>query len=117
MLDLNKLHDKRRKIMRLSKLTAALSTMAVACLALCGSGFAQNDNLTFAMVPTLGVQSCVPAKGRVTITHTLTLVENMHVEVSGCPRTRILICSLFKFRRVPLAFPGTWAICLPMHMA
>jgi hypothetical protein len=72
--------------MRLLKLTAVLSTLAVACLALCGSGFAQNENLTFAMVPTLGVESCVPATGRVTITHTLALVENMHVEVSGLPK-------------------------------
>ena len=71
--------------MRLSKLTATLSTMAVACVALCGSGFAQNDNFTFPMVATLGVESCVPARGRVTITHTLGLVENMHVEVSGLP--------------------------------
>ena len=73
--------------MRLSKLTAALITMAVACLALCGSGFAQNENFTFAMVPTLGTESCVPAKGSVTITHDLeALVENMHVEVSGLPK-------------------------------
>jgi hypothetical protein len=71
--------------MRLSRLTAALSTLTLACLALCGSGFAGNTNFTFSMVPTLGVESCVPAKGRVTITHTLKLVENMHVEVSGLP--------------------------------
>ena len=39
------------------------------------------------MVPTLGTESCVPAKGRVTITHDLeALVENMHVEVSGLPK-------------------------------
>jgi hypothetical protein len=37
------------------------------------------------MVPTLGVESCVPATGRVTITHTPKLVETMHVEVSGLP--------------------------------
>jgi hypothetical protein len=72
--------------MRFSKLTAAFSIMAVACLILCGSGFAQNDNFTFSMVPTLGVESCVPATGRVTITHTAKLVENMHVEVSGLPK-------------------------------
>jgi hypothetical protein len=70
--------------MRCPKL-AALTIMA-ACLALCGSSFAQNENFTFAMVPTLGVESCVPAKGRVTITHTLGLVENMHVEVTGLPK-------------------------------
>ena len=37
------------------------------------------------MVPTLGAELCVPAKGRVTITHSLELVENMHVEVTGLP--------------------------------
>ena len=60
--------------------------MAVVCLTLCGSSFAQYDNFTFTMVPTLGVESCVPARGRVTITHTFGLVENMHVEVSGLPK-------------------------------
>jgi hypothetical protein len=70
--------------MRCPKLTAL--TIMAACLTLCGSSFAQNENFTFAMVPTLGVESCVPAKGRVTITHTLGLVENMHVEVTGLPK-------------------------------
>jgi len=47
---------------------------------------AQN-NFIFSMVPTDGVESCVPkAKGRVTIT-TLGVVENMHVEASGLPKT------------------------------
>ena len=73
--------------MRLSKLTETLSAMAVSSLALCGSGFAQNDiNFTFTMVPTLGTESCLAkATGRVTITHVLELVENMHVEVRGLP--------------------------------
>ena len=72
--------------MRFSKLIAVFGIMAVACLTLCGSGFAQNENFTFPMVATLGSESCVPATGRVTITHTLGLVENMHVEVSGLPK-------------------------------
>jgi hypothetical protein len=81
--------------MRISRLTDALGTMAVASfasLALCGPGFALTCppatpliNYTFAMVPTLGVESCVPATGRVTITHTPQEEENMHLEVSGLP--------------------------------
>lgn len=71
--------------MRFSKLIGVLGTMAVVCLTLCGSSFAGKDNYTFFMVPTLGVESCVPATGRVTITHTAQLVENMHVEVSRLP--------------------------------
>jgi hypothetical protein len=46
------------------------------------------NNFTFAMVPTLGIESCVPATGRVTISPvntTLALVENMHVEVYNLP--------------------------------
>ena len=31
------------------------------------------------------MESCVPATGRVTITHTARLMETMHVEVSGLP--------------------------------
>ena len=71
--------------------SAALAAMLLALTAFCVSSFAQSPsanlrtNFTFAMVPTLGVESCVPAKGRVTITHTPTLEENMHVEVSGLP--------------------------------
>jgi hypothetical protein len=57
----------------------------IASLAFSGSAFAQHTNFVFNMVPTLGVESCVPAKGRVTITHTPLLVETMHVEVSGLP--------------------------------
>ena len=68
------------------------------------------------MVPTLGTESCVPAKGRVTITHDLeALVENMHVEVSGLPKNTDFDCSLFKFQRVPLALPGTWGMFTDAH--
>ena len=39
------------------------------------------------MVPTGGAEACIPAAaGRVTITHSLELVENMHVEVTGLPK-------------------------------
>ena len=71
--------------------SAALAAMLLASAAFSVSSFAQQSstppltNFTFAMVPTLGVESCVPAKGRVTITHTPILEENMHVEVSGLP--------------------------------
>jgi hypothetical protein len=68
---------------------AALPAMLLASAAFCGSAFAISPNQindTFAMVPTLGVESCVPAKGRVTITHTPVEEENMHVEVSGLPK-------------------------------
>ena len=71
--------------MQLSTLTRALSATVIASLAFSGSAFAQHTNFVFNMVPTLGVESCVPAKGRVTITHTPLLVETMHVEVSGLP--------------------------------
>jgi hypothetical protein len=76
---------RRSKTMRISTSIKALSATAIASLAFCGSAFAQQTNFTFNMVPTAGVQSCVPAKGRVTITHTPQLVETMHVEVSGLP--------------------------------
>jgi hypothetical protein len=71
--------------MQRSTLTRALSATVIASLAFSGSAFAQHTNFVFNMVPTLGVESCVPAKGRVTITHSPLLVENMHVEVSGLP--------------------------------
>src|SRR5579859_5695827 len=46
---------------------------------------AQN-NFIFAMVPTGGVEACIAkAAGRVTITPTLALIENMHVEISHLP--------------------------------
>jgi len=70
---------------------ATLAAMLLASAGFCASSFAQQPavtpltNFTFAMVPTLGSESCVPAKGRVTITHTPILEENMHVEVSGLP--------------------------------
>ncbi|HTV31983.1 MAG TPA: hypothetical protein VME69_02615 [Methylocella sp.] len=68
------------------KSSAFLSGL-LASAALCGPAFAASPytNFTFAMVPTLGIESCVPATGRVTITHTPQLEENMHVEVSGLP--------------------------------
>jgi hypothetical protein len=44
-----------------------------------------DNNLIFAMVPSQGVQDCLPdAKGRVTIS-SLGPVETMHVEVKGLP--------------------------------
>jgi len=71
---------------------ATLAAMLLASAAFCVSSFAQQPaaipqltNFTFTMVPTLGSESCVAAKGRVTITHTPVLEENMHVEVSGLP--------------------------------
>ena len=58
---------------------------AIFVLAGLGEGQAA-DNYTFSMVPNGGTAACVKtAKGRVTITPTLGLVENMHVEVSGLP--------------------------------
>ena len=66
--------------------------MLLALAAFCGSSFAQCPpktpltNFTFPMVATLGTESCVPAKGRVTITHTPQLEENMHVEMTGLPK-------------------------------
>jgi hypothetical protein len=80
--------------MRLSKLTEVLSMMAATSVALCGASFAQvcppvtpKTNFTFFMVPTLGSESCVAhPTGRVTITHTAQLVENMHVEMTGLPK-------------------------------
>ena len=72
-------------------LIGSLAAMLLASAAFCASSFAQQltapplTNFTFPMVATLGVESCVPAKGRVTITHTPILEENMHVEVSGLP--------------------------------
>ena len=84
-----------RKVIQIPKLTQALGAAAIASLAFGGTAFAQKAepnvtspqdiNFVFAMVPTLGVESCVPASGRVTITHSLNLVENMHVEVFKLP--------------------------------
>jgi hypothetical protein len=72
--------------MQLRTVTYALS----AFLALGGSAFAQATNqinFTFKMVPTGSTEACIPgALGRVTITHSLELVENMHVEVTGLPK-------------------------------
>ena len=59
--------------------SATLAAMLLASIAFCTPSFAQRapatplTNFTFAMVPTLGIEECVPAKGRVTITHTPTL--------------------------------------------
>ena len=75
--------------MKLPIVTYALG----ASLMFSASAFAQDaavtpeTNFTFQMVPTGGVEACVKtAKGRVTITHSLKLVENMHVEVTGLPK-------------------------------
>jgi hypothetical protein len=72
--------------MQLRTVTYALG----AFLAFGGSAFAQaanQFNFTFSMVPTGGVEACIPgAAGRVTITHSLELIENMHVEVTGLPK-------------------------------
>ncbi len=71
--------------MQLRTVTYALG----AFLAFGGSAFAQPTNqinFTFKMVPTGSTEACIPgAAGRVTITHSLELVENMHVEVTGLP--------------------------------
>lgn len=65
------------------------TVLAGGVLALAGLGaFRANaqDNFIFSMVPTGGTEACIPkAKGRVTISPTLGLVENMHVEASGLP--------------------------------
>ncbi len=72
--------------MKLRTVTYALG----AFLAFSGSAFAQATNqinFTFKMVPTGSTEACIPgAAGRVTITHSLELVENMHVEVTGLPK-------------------------------
>ena len=62
---------------------AALALIAC-CVTFATPARAQN-NFIFNMVPSDGTESCVPAKGRVTITSLGGLVENMHVEVSGLP--------------------------------
>jgi hypothetical protein len=67
---------------------AAIAAGALLALAGFGAGpAAAFNNVIFDMVPTLGAESCVPAKGRVTVTpvDSAALVENMHVEVSGLP--------------------------------
>jgi hypothetical protein len=65
--------------------------MIVAGAALTVVGFAAGkaaaqDNFTFTMTKTGGVEACVKtARGRVTVSPTFGLVEQMHVEVSGLP--------------------------------
>jgi hypothetical protein len=55
--------------MRLPSVIKALGATAITSLAFSGSAFAQDFiGFQFDMVPTLGVESCVPAKGHVTIT-------------------------------------------------
>jgi hypothetical protein len=76
--------------MRIPTSIQVFGATAIALLALGGSALAQSPgpqdvNFTFSMVPTAGVESCLPAKGRVTITHTPQEVETMHVEVTGLP--------------------------------
>jgi hypothetical protein len=65
--------------------SSAFAAALLASAALCGPASAtpQNQiNFTFNMVPAC---TSVKASGRVTITHTPQLEENMHVEVSGLP--------------------------------
>jgi len=74
--------------MRIAKLIAALGAVSLAAMATCGSSFAvDGTNFTFGMVTAQGgTEGCLPnAQGRVTITHTVLLTENMHVEVTGLP--------------------------------
>jgi hypothetical protein len=74
--------------MQIAKLIASLGAVSLAAMASCGSSFAvDSTNFTFAMVSaSSGVEGCLAkAAGRVTITHTVKLVENMHVEISGLP--------------------------------
>jgi hypothetical protein len=69
-----------------NEIYARLAAPGVAAFAamLTAPAHSQN-NFIFKMVPTGGVEACIPgAKGRVTVT-TLGVVENMHVEVSGLP--------------------------------
>lgn len=70
--------------MRIANLAQALGIAGLVSIGFHGSATAGN-NVVFAMVPTDGAESCVPAKGRVTIT-SLGVVENMHVELSGLPK-------------------------------
>ena len=75
--------------MHLTSVIKALGVTAIASLAFGGPSFAlvpNSTNVTFDMVAPSGAEPCIPAaKGRVTITHSLELVENMHVEVTGLP--------------------------------
>ena len=77
--------------MHLTSVIKALGATAIASLAFGGPSFAHvpnQINFTFAMVAPSGAEPCIPAAtGRVTITHSLELVENMHVEVTGCHNT------------------------------
>lgn len=64
---------------------AMVAGAALAVVGLAGEAAAQN-NFTFEMVPTGGVEACIKtATGSVTISPTFGLVEQMHVEVAGLP--------------------------------
>lgn len=67
--------------------TLRVAALSLAAVALSAPAYAQAlaPNKVFAMVPTGGVEACVPtAKGIGTIT-TLGVVENMHIEALGLP--------------------------------
>lgn len=74
--------------MQIGKLTAALGVVTLGAVASCGSALAvDHTNFTFSMVTAQGgTEGCLPnAKGVVTITHSLLLIEQMQVEISGLP--------------------------------
>ena len=92
--------------MRRSKQIGALGAAVIASSAACWPALALDTNFTFAMVPTNG-QTCLPgAKGRVTITHTPTLVEAMHVELSGLPKNTDFV--LFVIQQPTSPFGLAW---------
>jgi hypothetical protein len=67
------------------------------------------NNFTFPMVATLGTESCVPARGRVTIAPVDTtsgIVENMHVEVFGLPPNTAF--ALFVIQKPTSKFGLSW---------
>jgi hypothetical protein len=73
-----------------SRLRIAVVAAGIAVLTGSGAGRAeaQNvfDNFSFKMVPTGGVEACIPkATGIVTVSPGFGQVEDMHVEVSGLP--------------------------------
>ncbi len=95
--------------MQLRTVTYALG----AFLAFGGSAFAQPTNqinFTFKMVPTGSTEACIPgAAGRVTITHSLELVENMHVEVTGLPKNTDFDLFVIQVPNAP--FGLAWYMC------
>ncbi len=93
--------------MQLRTVTYALgATLMFSASAFAQDAVTKDTNFTFPMVATLGVESCVPAKGRVTITHTPKLVETMHVEVTGLPANTDF--DLFVIQKPAAPFGLSW---------